>query len=328
MRRLEFVPPNFICDVSDKAGKVYEKWLFSFPSEAELEAYLKARHYKIVSVKKYDFQKKWRTRADKAKVLADAAKNKAGFKYNEAVWGDLKQYLFAISKGKCGYCEQKTTGVYAGDVEHYRPKKKVLDDPAHPGYYWLAYDEQNYVPVCQNCNGARAKANHFPLDPTSPRAYTPADVANEKPLLLNPLGSDDPSTHFEFIGPEGGEDFGMLNGITPAGIKSVEVYHLNRSDLLDARRDAYKEMTDNKKLLEADWKAVSQGLMEQWKLGIRQFTLVIKAVLTTWLKEIKEKELKNAAEKIKAHEEEIKQEKLRQEELERFIDNDLIMLRG
>ncbi len=328
MRRLDFAEPNFICDVSDSDEKIYEKWLFCFPSQAELESYLKERTYKIVSIAPYNF-KTWKDKAKDATVLAVSAQNKKGFKYNNALWTELKQFLFVISKGKCGYCEQKVTGVYAGDVEHYRPKKKVIDDLEHPGYYWLAYDERNYVPVCQNCNGARAKANHFPLDPTSPRAYTPADdITKEKPLLLNPLGQDDPSIHFEFIGPEGGERFGKLKGITPAGEKSRKVYHLNRGDLVEARRDAYKEMTDNKVLLEANWQDVSGKLMTHWKMGIKQFTLVIKAVLTTWLKEIKEKEMKNAVEKIKAYEEQIAQEKLRQASLEDFINNDLMMLRS
>lgn len=327
MRRLEFVEPNFICKVRDSEGKVYEKWLFCFPSEDELRSYLTEKTYEVLSVAEYDFQT-WKTKATDATALAVAAKNGKGFEYNNALWSELKQFLFSLSKGKCGYCEQKVTGVYAGDVEHYRPKKKVTGDDDHPGYYWLAYDERNYVPVCQNCNGARAKANHFPLEPGSPRAQTPADVVNEKPLLINPLGPEDPSKHFEFIGPEGGKDFGKLKGITPHGKKSREVYHLNRGDLIDARREAYKEITDNKAVLETNWQEVSRGLMIQWQLGIKQFTLVIKAVLTTWLNEIKEKEARNHAERMKDYQEQIKQEKLRQEALEQFIKNDLIMLQS
>src|SRR5215213_1134522 len=296
MRRLEFIEPNFICDISDSQQKVYKKWLFRFGTKEELEAFLKEKTYKLVTVDVYDFQT-WKKKAKDATDAAIEAKNKVGYEYDNALWTELKQYLFFISKGKCGYCEQKVIGVYAGDVEHYRPKKKVTDDPAHPGYYWLAYDEQNYVPVCQNCNGARAKANHFPLDPNSTRATAPgADLSLEKPLLINPLGSDEPTTHFEFIGPEGGDDFGKLVGITEAGKKSCAVYHLNRGELVEARRDVYKEMTDNKLLLEVDWQGVSQRLMDQYRLGIKQFTLVIKAVLLNWLEEIKQKQQQSTAE--------------------------------
>lgn len=328
MRRLEFDEPTFICTVSDSQGKVYEKWLFRFEKQTELEEYLKAKSYTIVSLEPYDFQT-WKKKAKTATKTANKAKNKAGFKYNNALWTELKQYLFFISKGKCGYCEQKVTGVYAGDVEHYRPKKRVTDDPTHPGYYWLAYEESNYVPVCQNCNGARAKANFFPLDPNSQRAAKPgANLTLEKPLLINPLGGDDPTTHFEFIGPGGGADFGKLTGITDAGKKSVDIYHLNRGDLIESRRDAYKQMTDDKQLLEADWRSVSQRLMDHYKMGTKEFTLVIKSVLLNWLAEIREKEQHSNAEQLKALQEQIKLIKLRQKELEDRITNDLSMLQG
>lgn len=336
MRKLEFTEPNFICKVEDSEGKIYDDWLFRFETKDELVSYLEERTYKLLSGDDYKF-KTWLDKAETASKLANDAKNAKGFEYDNKVWTDLKQYLFTISHGKCGYCEQKVTGVYAGDVEHYRPKKKVSEDANHPGYYWLAYDPTNYVPVCQNCNGARAKANHFPLEPGSPRAYLPTDdVTQERPLLINPMGKEDPSKHLEFVGPEGGkEDFGKIRGISEAGKQSREVYHLNRGPLIVARREAYKILTDNKKLLEADWKTVTKDWMSQWKMGVREFTLVIKAVLTAWYTEIEEKEKKNAAEaiqneaeKIKAAEEQIKQERLRLKLMEDEIDNNLLMLRG
>ena len=328
MRRLEWAEPNFICDVRDSEQKLYENLLFRFDSQQDLEAYLTEKTYKLESVEAYNFQT-WKDRAKTATDLAIAAKNAAGFDYDNALWTELKQYLFFISKGKCGYCEQRVTGVYAGDVEHYRPKKKVTDDPAHPGYFWLAYDEQNYVPVCQKCNGARAKANHFPLDPNSTRAIAPgADLSLEKPLLVNPLGSEEPTTHFALVGPEGGNDFGKIIGITEAGKKSSEIYHLNRPELIEDRRDAYTDMTANKLVLEAVWQTESQRLMTQYKLGIKEYTLVIRAVLSNWLQEIRKKQRQSTVDQIKAYEEEIRQVKLKQKALEEFIDNDLAMLQA
>lgn len=35
--------------------------------------------------------------------------------------------------GKCAYCERDCKA----EIEHYRPKKRVAEDRAHPGYYWL-----------------------------------------------------------------------------------------------------------------------------------------------------------------------------------------------
>jgi len=328
MRKLEFVEPNFICEVEDSEGHTYPNWLFHFDSKDKLIEYLESRTYKLVDAQPYDF-KTWLDEAETATNLAKQSRNQPDFEYNNKIWTKLKQYLFAISHGKCGYCEQKVTGVYAGDVEHYRPKKKVTEDPAHPGYYWLAYDPSNYVPVCQNCNGARAKANHFPLEPGSPRAYAPEDdIAKERPLLINPLGADDPAIELEFIGPEGGkEDFGKVKGISPAGETSREIYHLNRGELIVARREAYKTLSDDKATLQADWENVTQRLLSTWRSGIKEFTLVIRAFLTVWYKQIQEQEQRTEDEKIKAHEEQIKQAQLRKKALQERIDNDMAMLK-
>ena len=48
-----------------------------------------------------------------------------------------------------------------GDVEHFRPKSAVLDDPLHGGYWWLAYDFQNYLLSCSLCNRVRKKTRFF-----------------------------------------------------------------------------------------------------------------------------------------------------------------------
>ena len=327
MRRLEFAEPNFICKVKDSEGKDYKRWLFCFDSKEELAKYLEERSYKLVSARPYKFEK-WLKRAEDAAKLANEAKNKEGFKYDQALWGLLKQYLFTLSNGKCGYCEVNVLAVYSGDVEHYRPKKKVTEDPAHPGYYWLAYDPTNYVPVCQNCNGARAKANHFPLEAGSPRAYSPADdITKERPLLINPIGKEDPAQHLTFVGPEGGkDDFGKIKGITPAGEASRQIYHLNRPELIGLRRIAYKTWTDNKPVLEAQWESVSQQMISHLRTGFQEFTLVIKSVVTTWLQEIKIKKQQSSADAIKAYKAQIAQEELRQQALEAQIDNDLLML--
>src|SRR5215211_1257513 len=108
MRKLEFTEPNFICDVEDSEGHKYENWLFRFDSEAELKIYLEDRTYKLLSAKQYSL-KTWLDEAEPAITAANQAKNSAGFEYNNKLWTKLKQFLFAISNGKCGYCEQKVT---------------------------------------------------------------------------------------------------------------------------------------------------------------------------------------------------------------------------
>ena len=152
------------------------------------------------------------------------------------IWSELKSYLFEIFDGKCAYCESKVLDVAAGDVEHYRPKKGVDGMPTHPGYYWLAYDLENLLPCCEKCNRAGAKMNLFPIPMEGDRAWRPEDdIEAEHPYLLNPYGHD-PAEHLRFVlGPDG-RPLGTVAGTTEAGRKSVEIYHLNRPELIEERR--------------------------------------------------------------------------------------------
>lgn len=87
--------------------------------------------------------------------------------------------------------------VTRGDVEHFRPKSKVDEDPHHPGYYWLAYDEKNLLPSCELCNRPRGKLTHFPVH--GQRARDSEEIGSEQPLLLNPYNRQiDPFKHLTF----------------------------------------------------------------------------------------------------------------------------------
>ena len=45
---------------------------------------------------------------------------------------------------KCAYCER----IAKADIEHYRPKGRVLEDDDHSGYYWLCYEWTKLIPSC------------------------------------------------------------------------------------------------------------------------------------------------------------------------------------
>jgi hypothetical protein len=111
-------------------------------------------------------------------------------------WSKLKEHLADLFDSKCAYCEAKFTPVSFGDVEHYRPKGSVSEDPNHKGYYWLAYNPANYLPACQLCNEP-AKKDHFPIKGV--RAYSERDSLDaEDPLLINPY-TDHYEDHLEFV---------------------------------------------------------------------------------------------------------------------------------
>lgn len=281
MRFLKFVEPNFICTVIDPADNVIEKWLAVAPTEAELKVMLASRLLKATTIEAYEF-KDWRQRAKDEAKLAIKAKNK-GYEYKQKLWTEIKQFLFLLSNNRCGYCETKVRIGFSGHVEHFRPKKKVDEDPKHPGYYWLAYEVENYIPCCENCNSARGKRNHFPLAKGSPRAKIAGALASERPLLLNPF-KEDPGKHLQFVGPEGGDDFGKLKGITLKGKTSVKIYNLNRNDLALDRRRVYYLIKD--RLDYASARPDKKGeILSELMTGESDYNIVVKPTVVNWLQE-------------------------------------------
>src|ERR1700729_1454084 len=49
-------------------------------------------------------------------------------------WVALRPFLAALSYNKCWYIECLNPGT-DDDVDHFRPKLGVEEDPSHPGYY-------------------------------------------------------------------------------------------------------------------------------------------------------------------------------------------------
>lgn len=165
---------------------------------------------------------------------------------------DVKQQLQADQHQKCAYCETCFVHSSPGDVEHYRPKagyrQTATGRVQGPGYYWLAYDWQNLLFACEDCNRTR-KRQLFPLhnDPAG-RARTHHDaLAQEAPLLLNPAAVD-PAAHLTF------EDE-VAKPLTPEGKASIAAYALNRVALLTDRRERLRHLRNEEvlaRIFEAD----------------------------------------------------------------------------
>jgi len=99
-----------------------------------------------------------------AKHVADrradpAAKLSFPDHWNQA---DVRGFLYARHGRVCAYCGCDLPRNDRGDVEHFRPKGKVDEDENHGGYWWLAYDLNNYLLSCSLCNRVR-KRDRFPL---------------------------------------------------------------------------------------------------------------------------------------------------------------------
>ncbi|MDD2767817.1 MAG: hypothetical protein PHT19_03715 [Methylococcus sp.] len=115
---------------------------------------------------------------DKRNALIDA---------NSGHWAALKEWLLALSGGKCWFSEVRAP-YFHFDVEHFRPKKKAkaLDGSERDGYWWLAFDYMNFR-ACGNV-GNRKKGGWFPLKQGSLYStYSAPCEESEARYLLDPI---------------------------------------------------------------------------------------------------------------------------------------------
>lgn len=197
---------------------------------------------------------KWKKKAETARDGCIAAwKTGNPIQLQPRLWKELKEiFLSTLFHDKCAYCEGKYCAGYASHVEHYRPKLEVTENRAkiqHPGYFWLSYEWYNLLLACSYCNSRHSstvdgkksshpgKLNDFRVrgarisEPEPSCANWRDALLEEKPLLLNPY-EDDPSEHIVF------DDNGFAVGITDEGRETIAVCHLNRIELIEARKEA------------------------------------------------------------------------------------------
>lgn len=106
---------------------------------------------------------------------------------NSNHWGRLKDWLFALSYGKCWFTEGRDVCSHK-DVEHFRPKKeaKALDGSERDGYWWLAFDYSNFRAAGNVPN--RKKGGWFPLHKDSKcSTFRARCEESEAPYLLDPI---------------------------------------------------------------------------------------------------------------------------------------------
>lgn len=165
---------------------------------------------------------------------------------SQKIWKDLASKLGDLSNYKCWYSESKNSGSDK-DVDHFRPKGSVAEDPNHEGYWWLAFDWLNYRYSCTWCNQRRVdienctdggKWDHFPLSLGSFRAMKEGDDHNDEDVeLLDPIDPHDwKLLTFRSDGqptpskPEGTREYCRAK-------VSIWFYHLDRREFVRDRRD-------------------------------------------------------------------------------------------
>lgn len=187
------------------------------------------------------------------------------------VWRSVKDTLSKVSYGKCWYCESKNTRS-DNAVDHYRPKGRVAEEPTHTGYWWLAFDHENYRYCCTYCNSHRkdsdsgsagGKQDHFPLADDGVRAFMPGDdLEAEKPMLIDPCRLVDViAIWFDETGQVRLNPSALM--ADSGALKRVEIstryYHLNHPRTVAERKRVYRRITSKCK--------AADRLFEAWQLG-------------------------------------------------------------
>ena len=178
------------------------------------------------------------------RAAPDAAARNKIIDDNSAVWGELKQWLLTLSHQKCWFSEAKDCFSH-WDVEHYRPKKSArdVDGTTHDGYWWLAFDWQNFR-ICGNA-GNRKKGTYFPLRAGCTRCAPLGDLRHEDAQLLDPIDEDDPGLLSFNVEGRALPAAHLTDEWEKARVEySVERYNLDFPPLMDKRKTVWAECWD------------------------------------------------------------------------------------
>lgn len=198
--------------------------------------------------------------------------------HRNATWGhtEVVAALKAVVGNKCWYSEVDLTGADP-NVDHFRPKGRVVEVDQElqktgqlaEGYWWLAFELQNFRLSAQHSNQRRVdaeteggKADFFPVAGARAQVGTPYQQIFEYVLPLDPCSASDVS--LLWFDPDGNPTY------SPKQKKSCKdnelrikatiwLFHLDKHDTATARRKAVGEV--RRKLQQADnyhslWHAV------------------------------------------------------------------------
>lgn len=123
---------------------------------------------------------------------------------------EILETLLRMASGRerCMYCEDSA----GTDIEHFYPKSK---------YPERAFSWENYLLACSHCNSNK-KRDRFPR------------FRDGQPKLIDPT-AEDPAAHLRLLFHSG-----ELASTSVQGLKSIEVFGLNRERLTRGRVDAWK----------------------------------------------------------------------------------------
>lgn len=218
---------------------------------------------RFVDLKKIKIPEEWLKKAEKLQAeleLLDTLEKKMSHIDKNEIWQDkaIFKVLSEIMDGKCWYSEAKEL-MSDRDVDHFRPKKKAknADQTERDGYWFLAYDWENYrfSSIYSNRlrkdknseeNTAYGKGTYFPLKTGNMPAISKAKIADERPFLIDPtVKSEAALISFNVFGkvvPSVPKKFSWeVSRVT----MSVDFYHLNHGPLKEARKKKWQACQRN-----------------------------------------------------------------------------------
>lgn len=200
------------------------------------------RHIDITTKKpKPEWLKKAKSLTEDLQAIDSFDDKMAFIDKNQKLWGELKEFLKALSYGKCWYSEAKDTASYL-HVDHFRPKAEIkdLDGEFYEGYWWLAFEWTNYRLAGGAVN--TPKSSKFPVrSGTDWASSSDDDINDEEPYLLDPTNIADPGLlTFDEEGMP--KPLDASNRWNKERVEvSIDILNLKYDDLVQARKQVWFE---------------------------------------------------------------------------------------
>lgn len=224
----------------------------------------------------------WVTKADSLTqqllLETDAKKRNQLIDDNEKLWGELKDFLLAISHHKCWYSEAKDAYAHY-HVDHFRPKKEAigLDKLDYGGYWWLAFQWKNY----RLCGGAGNVRKGAKFAVKKNKANKPEDtIEDEIFYFLDPCEEED-------ILKVTFNEHGEITPITPKGwdheraFYTIESLNLNFKLLKEKRKETWTKcftlIIETQNLMAQNDISPSATRKGQIKEKIKQLKVLVKS---------------------------------------------------
>jgi len=224
-------------------------------------------------------------------------------RFEPPLWRGYKGVFSEAQHGKCAFCEAFTSAVSTGHVDHFRPKGAVAElgeDPdgwgeevpgtsnvegrrprklSDRGYWWLAYEWENFCFVCERCNTGW-KRTIFPVA-DEPRRLPPSPDVEESCLLLDPYGGETPSDHLLF------DEQGWVEAAPGSriGFETVRTLGLDREPLRWSREEKARKTTQLLNTLDRDPNSWRETLDDLVRLGDRRYVHagMVRIMAERWL---------------------------------------------